>query len=57
MKGNRMIKVYVVCRGVLGQLGPEIVAAFKNEGDAWKSAESHRSADVKVWVEEVNYYE
>lgn len=52
-----MNKVYVVCRGVLGTLGPDIVAAFANEGDAYRSSEHHRTSTVKSWVEEVNFYE
>lgn len=52
-----MTKIYIVCRSAQDQLPPDIVAAFKNEGDAWQSAEKHRSSTIKAWVEEVNYYE
>lgn len=52
-----MSKIYIVCRGTNDALGPDIVAAFANEGEAYKSAEGHKTTNVRAWVEEVNFYE
>lgn len=51
-----MGKVYVVVKGA-SKSTPDIVAAFRSEGDAEQSASKHRSETTKAWVEEVNYYE
>lgn len=50
-------KVYVVVERERTMDGVKVIAAFKQEGDAEKSASAHKQLDNSVWVEEINYYE
>lgn len=52
-----MSKIYIVCRSANDSLPYDMVAAFADEGQAYKSAEGHKTTNVKTWVEEINYYE
>lgn len=50
-----MTKCYIVVKSRNGE-PTQNICAFANEGEAEKSASSHRSEDTKAWVDEVNYY-